>query len=399
MGRFTDRAQGVREIGVQQAVVGRWFFLALSMVSALGTAIVFWLGAYLVLGGVFTVGTIVAFSVYLRDLYGPLMAISNSRVEFATSMVSFERVFEVIDLPTEIADQPGAVELAEVDGLVGFHQVSFAYEREGETPSGLEELRRFSWGGGGSYLPPARKDGQGHGKEASSTQPARYALKDVSFEIQPGQMAALVGPSGAGKTTVTYLLPRLYDPTDGVVTLDGIDLRGVKLASLADHIGVVTQETYLFHATIRENLQYAKLDASPSELQRVCIAANIHDFIMSLPDGYETIVGERGYRLSGGEKQRIAIARVLLKDPRVLILDEATSHLDSHSEALIQEAMERVMQGRTSFVIAHRLSTVVDADVILVMREGELIECGTHADLLRLGGLYADLYKTQFSVQ
>jgi ATP-binding cassette subfamily B protein len=218
----------------------------------------------------------------------------------------------------------------------------------------------------------------------------------VSFEVKPGQLAALVGPSGAGKTSITYLLPRLYDPTEGCITLDGHDLCRITMASLAQQIGMVTQETYLFHDTIRANLLYAKSDASQAEIEAACRAANIHDFVISLPDGYETVVGERGYRLSGGEKQRMAIARVILKDPRVLVLDEATSSLDSQSEALIQAALERVMQDRTSLVIAHRLSTILAADLILVMDGGELVEQGTHAELLARGGLYATLYNTQF---
>lgn len=387
--RFGERAAAVRDIGIRQAVVGRWFFLALSLVSAVGTALVFWAGGYLVLQGVFTIGTIVAFSAYLRDLYGPLMSLTNARVDFATSMVSFERVFEVLDLPQEIRDRPGARVLKEVQGHVRFENVSFSYQA-GEGPVGLEEIRRFTWRAP-VYLPPA------DGRRTPQEEEVRWALRDVSFEILPGQVAALVGPSGAGKTTVTYLLPRLYDPTEGRVLLDGIDLRDIALDSLAQHVGMVTQETYLFHATIRENLLYAKPQATQAEIEAACRAANIHDFIASLPDGYETVVGERGYRLSGGEKQRIAIARVVLKDPRVLILDEATSHLDSESEALIQEAMEVVMRGRTSLVIAHRLSTVIGADKILVMEGGRLVEEGDHATLLAKGGLYARLYNTQFA--
>jgi ATP-binding cassette subfamily B protein len=248
-------------------------------------------------------------------------------------------------------------------------------------------------------LPPRKAKEEGEAESSSGTPLLRWALRDVTFTIQPGQVAALVGPSGAGKTTITYLLPRLYDPTEGRVLIDGHDLKEVQLDSLAEHIGMVTQETYLFHDTLRANLLYARPGAAQSELESVCRAANIHEFITSLPDGYDTLVGERGYRLSGGEKQRVAIARVLLKDPRVLILDEATSHLDSQSEALIQEAMQTVKQGRTSLVIAHRLSTVIDADVILVMDDGRLVEQGRHEELLRQGGLYARLYATQFNTQ
>lgn len=396
--RFRDRASGVRDIGVRQAVVGRWFFLSLSLVSAIGTALVFWLGGYLTVAGVFTIGTIVAFTAYLRDLYGPLTAMTNARVEFVTSMVSFERVFEVLDLPVEIMDQPDAIALDDVEGRVQFKNVSFSYQESQGGPVGLDELRRFTWGGHATYVPDPKKRSAelkiGHVPEET----LRWALKNISFEIQPGQMAALVGPSGAGKTTVTYMLPRLYDPTEGSISLDGFDLREIELESLALHVGMVTQETFLFHTSIRENLLYARQDATQEELEEVCRAANIHEFIASLPDGYDTTVGERGYRLSGGEKQRVSIARVLLKNPRVLILDEATSHLDSQSEALIQEAMETVMEGRTTLVIAHRLSTVIDADLILVMSRSELVERGNHAELLSQGGLYADLYETQFSL-
>jgi ATP-binding cassette subfamily B protein len=396
--RFGERAQGVRDIGVRQAVIGRWFFLALSLVSAVGTALVFWVGGQYVLRGVFTIGTIIAFSAYLTDLYGPLMAMTNARVEFATSMVSFERVFEVLDLPVEIADAPKAASLPRVDGHVRFEHVCFSYTSEDGSPVGLEELRRFGWGRHGSYIPSKVVTKSGDGAPEGEEGELRWALQDVNFEIKPGQVAALVGPSGAGKTTITYLLPRLYDPTKGQIYLDDMNLREIKLEALAQHVGMVTQETYLFHATLRENLLYAKPDATQDELVTVCQAANIHDFIASLPDAYDTVVGERGYRLSGGEKQRVAIARVLLKNPKVLILDEATSHLDSQSEALIQEAMQTVMRGRTSLVIAHRLSTIMDADLILVMEQGRLTERGRHEELLAQGGLYADLYQTQFSI-
>jgi len=393
--RFRERSAGVRDIGVQQAVVGRWFMLGLSLVSALGTALVFWAGGHLVLRGVFTVGTIVAFSAYLANLYGPLMALTNARVDFATSMVSFERVFEVLDLPAEIHDRPGAIDLVRVKGHVRFDRVSFSYEEEAETPAELEEVRRFSSHAVADYVPTL---GQRSASTAASSV-TRYALREISFEILPGQVAALVGPSGAGKTTVTYLVPRLYDPTDGAVRLDGHDLRDLTQESLARHIGMVTQESYLFHDTLRSNLLYARPEATDAEVEAACRAANLHEFIASLPDHYDTLVGERGYRLSGGEKQRVAIARVILKDPRVLILDEATSHLDSQSEALIQQAMELVMRGRTSLVIAHRLSTVIGADVILVMERGQVVEQGKHADLLARGGTYARLYETQFHPQ
>jgi ATP-binding cassette subfamily B protein len=396
VGRFTERAAEVRDIGVRNAVVGRWFFLALSLVSAFGTALVFWIGGNLVLRGAFTIGTIVAFTAYLRDLYGPLMAMTNARVEFATSMVSFERVFEVLDLPIEIADDPGAKKLADAVGHLRFEDVSFSYRDSRSAPIGLGDVRRFSWHARMQYVPPVKKPGNGDG--AKPEEPSlRFALRNVSFEILPGQVAALVGPSGAGKTTITYLLPRLYDPTEGRITFDGHDLRAVALDSLAEQIGIVTQETFLFHTTVSENLLYARPEATQAELEQACRAANIHDFIHSLPEGYDTVVGERGYRLSGGEKQRVAIARVLLKDPKVLILDEATSHLDSQSEALIQEAMEVVMRGRTSLVIAHRLSTIMGADQILVMDEGRLVERGRHDELIQRGGLYASLYETQFS--
>ncbi len=393
--QFEQRAAGVRDIGVRQAVVGRWFHLALSLSGAIGTALVFWAGGHLVLGGTFTIGTIVAFGAYLSDLYGPLMAMTNARVEFATSMVSFERVFEVIDLPIEIKDRPDAIYLENSEGHIRFEEVSFSYRGPREAAVGLEEVRRFRWGGHATYVvkPSERTDAATAAEEET-----RYALRDVSFEVNAGEVAALVGPSGAGKTTITYLIPRLYDPTQGRVLLDGHDIRDLAIDALAESIGMVTQETYLFHTTLAENLRYAKPDATQAELESACRAANIHNFIHALPQGYDTVAGERGYRLSGGEKQRVAIARVLLKDPKVLILDEATSHLDSQSEALIQQAMEVVMQGRTSIVIAHRLSTVIGADQILVLDEGRLVERGRHDELLSMGGMYAQLYETQFRV-
>jgi len=380
--RFQKTAGSVRDTGVRQAMVGRWFFLGLGMASAIGTALIYWVGGYLALREAITVGTIVAFAAYLTRLYGPISSLSNVQVEFAQSMVSFERVFEYLDLPVEIQDRPGAVELKRVDGRLRFEDVSFSYLAEEEEPQ--------------ESAAEVDEKGEKPKEAAGVIKTRRWALRDLTFEIKPGQLAALVGPSGAGKTTVTYLLPRLYDPTEGRITLDGQDLRSVTLESLAQQIGMVTQETYLFHDTVRANLLYARPGATQAELERACRAANIHDMVAGLPDGYDTVVGERGYRLSGGEKQRLAIARVILKDPSLLILDEATSSLDSQSEALIQEALEPLLVGRTSLVIAHRLSTILAADVILVLDQGRLVELGTHAELLAQGGLYADLYETQF---
>jgi ATP-binding cassette subfamily B protein len=330
-------------------------------------------------------------------LYGVLQQLVNAPVEFATSMVSFERVFEVIDLPLDIQEKPGAVELTDTRGELTFEEVTFVYKVEEEKL--LRQVERH----GQTDLIGAVLSGDGKANDSLSAGPVapsqarERALEDLSFSIAPGQLVALVGPSGAGKTTLTYLIPRLYDPTQGRILLDGHDLRDVSLASLAGQVGMVTQETHLFHDTIRTNLIYARLDATSDEIEAACRAANIHDFISGLPDGYDTIVGERGYRLSGGEKQRIALARVILKNPRILVLDEATSHLDSQSEALIQDALKTVLAGRTSIVIAHRLSTILAADLILVIDRGRIVERGTHATLLAQNGLYAELYETQFS--
>jgi len=384
--RFAEHAADVRDLGVRRALIGRWFFLALGVVSAVGSALVFWFGAVLVIRGSLTVGTVVALSVYLGQLYGPLSALSNARVELATSLVSFERVFEVLDLPKGVDEAPGAVDLLDVAGRVTFEDVSFDYRAA--SPVGLRTVERLSW----------RGFTEGADAPVTAVQSGRArAIDHLSFDVSPGELVALVGPSGAGKTTITYLIPRLYDATAGRVLIDGHDVRNLTLGSLARAVGVVTQETYLFHDTIATNLRYARPDAAASDLEAAARAANIHDFIATLPDGYETLVGERGYRLSGGEKQRVAIARVILKDPRILVLDEATSHLDARSEALIQEALERVMAGRTSFVIAHRLSTVLAADRILVLDEGRVVEEGTHRQLVTAGGLYDRLYETQFA--
>jgi ATP-binding cassette, subfamily B, bacterial len=419
--RFRERAAGVRDIGVRRAVMGSSFFIILGLVGAVGTALVYGLGGYYVITGAFTIGTIVAFGAYLDQLYGALQGLTGAPVSFSTSMVSFERVFEVIDLPQDIPEKEDAIVLQDVKGTLEFDEVTFNYNVD--SSRFLKEVKRYGRhedvAAVLSLTKPVTDDGQktkakaGNGQSstvnrqdeniASDSTEAEYssqardvALDGISFSARPGQLVALVGPSGAGKTTMTYLIPRLYDPTEGVIRIDGHDLRDVTLDSLSAAIGMVTQEAYLFHDTIRTNLSYAKIDATQEEIESAARAANIHNFIMDLPDGYDTIVGERGYRLSGGEKQRIALARVILKNPKILVLDEATSHLDSESEALIQEALKRVMAGRTSIVIAHRLSTILAADLILVMDRGRIVERGTHNELLALGGLYAQLYETQF---
>lgn len=379
---FGDRAGVVRDLGITQAVVGRWFFMALGLVSALGTALTFWLGAVWVINGTITIGTIVALSAYLAALYGPLSSLANARVEFTTSLVSFERVFEVLDLPLDIPPPDDPVSLDVVQGAVRFDEVWFSYDVS--LDSGLESVARFGWRDSGRADDVQRRAESG------------WTLEEVSFSVEPGQTVALVGPSGAGKTTLTYLVPRLYDTAKGSVSIDGIDVKDLSPETIADAVGVVTQETYLFHDTIEANLRYAKHDATAAEIEAAARAANILGFIEGLPEGMATRVGERGYRLSGGEKQRLAIARVILKNPSILILDEATSHLDARSEALVQDALEGVMVDRTSIVIAHRLSTVLKADLIVVVDEGTVVESGTHSDLVTSGGLYAHLFETQF---
>ncbi len=399
--RFSDDSVEVRNIGIRSAVVGHWFFMLLGVVSAVGSAVVFWVGGHLVLRGEFTIGTIVAFGTYLSQLYGPLMSLTNAQVQFAQNMVSFERVFEVLDIPVEITEIPNPRNLPLVSGNIRFEGVSFAYAGLGKEKVGLDEIARFSWRGSSEALLKRGKEKteQGSADSHEDGQPRpQWALKDVDFSIEPGQLVALVGPSGAGKSTITYMIPRLYDPTQGRVLIDGQDIRAVTLDSLADNIGMVTQETYLFYDTIQANLLYARPDARQAEMIAAAKAANIHDFIVGLPDGYDTVVGERGYRLSGGERQRMAIARVVLRDPRILVLDEATSSLDSLSEELIQHALQEVMKGRSSLVIAHRLSTILAADNILVMENGRLVEQGTHEELLAQGGLYTTLYETQFKI-
>ena len=392
--RFGQRAAQVRDLGVKRAFTGSIFMAIIGLITAVGTALVYGLGGYFVILGTFTIGTIVAFGAYLGQLYGALQGLSNAPVEFATSMVSFERVFEVIDLPNDIPEKKQAGALENVRGEIIFEMVSFKYDTG--DGSHLSDVRRYGSMDNVTGVLSGKLASDDDKDDSPRGQARSYALEEISFRANPGQIVALVGPSGSGKTTLTYLIPRLYDPTAGIVRIDGRDLRDLTLESVLAQVGMVTQETHLFHDTIRTNLQYARLDACQEELETACRVANIHDFIQALPEGYDTIVGERGFRLSGGEKQRLALARVILKDPRILILDEATSSLDSQSEALIQDALEKVMADRTNIVIAHRLSTILAADLILVMNRGRIVEQGTHESLLALDGLYADLYETQF---
>jgi len=400
--RFEERAARVRDGGVQRVVTGTIFFVSVGLLSAIGTALVYGVGGYLVIQRTLTIGTIVALGIYLGSLYGALQNLANAPIDFATSMVSFERVFEVLDLPLEIASKPGAYVLQDVRGVLEFDDVAFRYTVDEKGL--LKDVRRFGQmqdvkavlSGDSVEKQRSFENVVEDEKLAALSETRDQVFEHISFRAEPGHLVALVGPSGAGKTTLTYLIPRLYDPTAGRVLIDGHDLRDVTLGSLTAQIGMVTQETYLFHDTIRMNLRYAKADATQDEIENAARAANIYDFVMGLPERYETIVGERGYRLSGGEKQRLALARVILKNPRILVLDEATSSLDSESEALIQEALKRVMAGRTCIVIAHRLSTILAADLILVMDQGKIVERGTHSELLMQAGLYARLYETQF---
>jgi ATP-binding cassette subfamily B protein len=391
--RFGIRAEQVKKAGIDRSVTGSLFMGIVGLVAAVGTALVYGFGGYFVIKGGMTVGLIVAFGSYLGGLYSAFQALASAPMDFATSVVSFERVFEVVDLPLDITEKPDAIVLKDAKGEIVFDDVTFSYQKGDE--HFLSDVRRYGSMENVSNVlsgeEPEEKPDEVHHSQARGN-----ALEHVSFCVDPGQLVALVGPSGAGKTTLTYLIPRLYDPTSGSIRIDGIDLRDMTLESLTAQIGMVTQETYLFHDTIRTNLLYSKIDATQSQLEEACNAANIHDFISELPDGYDTVVGERGYRLSGGEKQRIALARVILKDPRILVLDEATSSLDSESETLIQDALKKVMASRTSIVIAHRLSTILAADQILVIDRGGVMERGTHKELLAQKGLYAQLYRKQF---
>ncbi len=397
--RFSQRAAGVRDGGIQRAVFGAVFIMVVGLVSAVGSALVYSIGGYLVIRESLTIGTIVALGSYLGSLYSALSGLANIPVELATSLVSFERVFEVLDLPQEIAEKPNPVRIHTLRGRLTFENVAFQYDIEGavnlsevERHGKLREVDAVLSGVSSSELAkPASQNGTSQARD--------WALEDISFDVLPGQLVALVGPSGAGKTTLSYLIPRLYDPVQGRILLDDVDLRDLNLEDLSAQIGMVTQESYLFHDTIRANLLFARPDATLEQMEAAARAANIHDFIAELPNGYDTIVGERGYRLSGGEKQRVALARVILKDSRILILDEATSHLDSESEALIQQALRHILAGRTSIVIAHRLSTILAADQILVFDRGRIVERGRHAELLEMGGVYSLLYQTQFAHQ
>ena len=395
--RFKHNASKVRDLGVKRAVYGSVFFVIIGLLSAVGSALVYGFGGYQVILGNFTIGTIVAFGSFLEMLYRSLQSLANAPIEFSTSVVSFERVFEVIDLPVEITEKPGADTLSNIKGEIRFEHVGFKYDDSSRYL--LNDVRRFGKMSDVGAVLSGEKTPVLDEQNRERNQARETALRDIDFVIHPGQLTALVGPSGAGKTTLTYLIPRLYDPTEGRILIDGTDLRDVTLKSLIAQVGMVTQETNLFHDTIYTNLLYANPGATQSEIEKAAKAANIHEFISRLPDKYNTIVGERGYRLSGGEKQRVALARVILKDPRILILDEATSNLDSESEVLIQEALKRVMAGRTSILIAHRLSTILAADQILVLNRGEIAEKGRHGELLKLNGIYARLYKTQFNRQ
>jgi len=372
---FSSRAGRVRDIGVRSAMYGRVFFIALTLVGAIATAAVYLVGGHLVISGALTLGTLVALAAYVTRVYGPLTALTNARVDIMTAFVSFERVFEVLDTPNAIVDAPGAAELALPTGHIEVDDVWFRYPAASDVSLASLESDPTS----GRPLPDT---------------PGAFVLRGIAASIEPGQLVALVGPSGGGKTTISNLIPRLYDVTSGAVRIDGHDVRGVTQTSLRAAIGVVAQDPHLFHDTVLSNLLYARPDASIEIIHEACRAAQIHDVIVGLPDGYDTVVGERGYRLSGGEKQRVAIARVLLKDPAVVILDEATSHLDSENEAAVQNALATALAGRTAVVIAHRLSTITNADQILVVDEGRIVERGEHHGLLAADGLYADLYRT-----
>jgi len=373
---FAKKAALVRDLGVRISLITRVFGATLMLIPALATAMVYGVGGHLAIDGTLTVGTLLALATLLLRLLGPLQGLSNVRIDVMTALVSFERVFEVLDLPSMIKEKPEAVVLSRSAAKIEFEHVAFRYPRADEVSlASLEAVTRLE----------SRDTG--------------LVLKDISFTAEPGQMVALVGPSGAGKTTITHLVARLYDVTSGAVRVDAHDVREVTLQSLEDAVGYVTQDAYMFHDTIRVNLQYAKPDATDEEIWASLAAAQIGTLVSTLPDELDTVVGDRGYRLSGGERQRLAIARLLLKAPSIVVLDEATAHLDSESEFAVQRALDRALEGRTSLVIAHRLSTIRNADLILVIEDGQVVQSGTHTALLDEGGLYADLYETQFAAR
>ena len=367
---FSTRAAGVRDVGVKSAMYTRIFLAVLGLVGAIGTAAVYYFGGRSVISGSITAGTLVALAALVVRIYEPLTSLTNARVDVMTAFVSFERVFEVLDTPDTVADRPGAVDLVGPKGRIEFDDVSFRYPLAADTVASLE----------GGFAPEGASD--------------HDVLSHITARIEPGQMVALVGPSGAGKSTLASLVTRLYDATSGSIRIDGHDVRDLRGQSLRSAIGVVAQDPHLFHTTVGENLRYGRPGATHEEMLAACDAAQVTEVIARLPDGFDTVVGERGYRLSGGEKQRLAIARMLLKDPAIVILDEATSHLDSENEHLVQRALAVALEGRTSLVIAHRLSTIVAADRILVLDGGRLVESGTHHELLGSMGLYAELYTT-----
>lgn len=436
---FSRQAADVRDHGVRTALVSQTFFIALTLMGALGTALIYWYGGLMVINGRITIGTLAAMGFLVARIYAPLTALTNARVDLMTAFVSFDRVFEVLDAPIDIQDREGAAALEEPKGEVSFEDVRFTYRPpSGElaslvSTSGSSDSLHGRLHGRHSHLAnvegiangEGRMDGEspdgerhedvrdGHfnpestlgSKEdrsfngsnliaAPTNGEMRPAVDGVSFAVSPGQHFAIVGPSGAGKTTLVSLLPRLYEVDRGAVKVDGMDVRDLTSESLRDAIGVVSQDPHFFHDTILRNLKYARPDATQAEIVEACRAAQIHSLIASLPEGYETVVGERGYRLSGGEKQRLAIARVILKNPAIIILDEATSHLDSENEAAIQAALANILQDRTALIVAHRLSTIISADQILVLDEGKLVEQGRHEELLAANQLYADLYRT-----